>query len=140
MAERYGRDYVKHTQYKAKAKQAQEALRDPADRGPHPRGGRRPRPVPAPALRADLEAGRGLSDGPGPVRPDQRRHQAGELTFRATGSVLRFDLGFVRVYLEGRDDDVEEEAGTLPELAVGQVLRLVELTPEQHFTEPPPTL
>src|SRR4029434_5018077 len=36
------------------------------------------------------------------------------------------------------DDDVEEEAGTLPELVVGQVLRLVELTPEQHFTEPPP--
>jgi DNA topoisomerase I len=57
--------------------------------------------------------------------------------FRATGSVLRFD-GFVRVYLEGRDDEAEEEAGTLPELAVGQVLRLVELTPEQHFTEPPP--
>jgi hypothetical protein len=35
---------------------------------------------------------------------------AGELTFRATGSVLRFD-GFVRVYLEGRDDDAEEETG-----------------------------
>src|SRR6266508_3356573 len=63
--------------------------------------------------------------------------QAGDLTFRASGSVLRFD-GFVRVYLEGRDDDVEEEVGTLPELAVGQVLRLFELSPEQHFTEPPP--
>jgi DNA topoisomerase-1 len=62
---------------------------------------------------------------------------AGDLTFRATGSVLRFD-GFIRVYLEGRDDDPEEEAGTLPELTVGQVLALVELTPEQHFTEPPP--
>jgi DNA topoisomerase-1 len=62
---------------------------------------------------------------------------AGALVFRATGSVLRFD-GFVRIYLEGRDDDVEEEAGTLPELTVGQILRLVELTPEQHFTEPPP--
>src|SRR4029450_11581130 len=89
VAERYGRNYVKRTQYKAKAKQAQEAhegirttavARTPG-RGapppaPPPRGGPRPpRPVPAPALRADLEAGRGLPDGPGPVRPDQRRHQ-----------------------------------------------------------------
>jgi DNA topoisomerase I len=62
---------------------------------------------------------------------------AQDLVFRASGSVMRFD-GFVRVYLEGRDDAAEEESGLLPELEAGQVLDLTELRPEQHFTEPPP--
>jgi DNA topoisomerase I len=50
---------------------------------------------------------------------------------------MRFD-GFERVYREGRDDEAEEETGLLPELEVGQRLDLLELSPEQHFTEPPP--
>ena len=59
--------------------------------------------------------------------------------FRASGSVVRFD-GFMRVYTEGRDTDdlPEEERAPLPPLAAGQPLDLVELTPRQHFTEPPP--
>src|SRR3989440_47383 len=57
--------------------------------------------------------------------------------FRATGSTLRFD-GFIRIYLEGSDDDEEAEGGRLPALTVAQVLRLLELRPEQHFTQPPP--
>jgi DNA topoisomerase-1 len=70
--------------------------------------------------------------------------EAKELLFRATGQVMRFD-GFMRVYLEGRDDiaaPTEEEEGegkTLPELHEGDILKLVEpLKPEQHFTAPPP--
>src|SRR6266508_3489623 len=67
------------------------------------------------------------TDSPSLSQAAQVDITACDMTFRASGSVLRFD-GFVRVYLEGRDDDVEEEAGTLPELVVGQVLRLFELS------------
>jgi len=57
---------------------------------------------------------------------------------RATGQTLRFD-GFRRVYFEGRDDSADEDAeATLPPLAAEQALRLLELLPEQHFTQPPP--
>src|SRR5881296_174418 len=61
--------------------------------------------------------------------------------FRATGQILKFD-GFIRVYTEGRDDELrdpeEEGEGQLPPLAEGDRLRLLELVPEQHFTQPPP--
>src|SRR5213079_3247347 len=66
--------------------------------------------------------------------------EVGDCRFRATGQVLKFD-GFIRVYTEGRDDDQpseEEGEGQLPPLAEGDVLRLLELVPEQHFTQPPP--
>jgi len=57
---------------------------------------------------------------------------------RATGQTLKFD-GFRRVYFEGRDDAADEDAeSALPELTAEQVLRLLELLPEQHFTQPPP--
>jgi len=57
---------------------------------------------------------------------------------RATGQTLKFD-GFRRVYFEGRDDAVDEDAeSALPRLSAEQVLRLLEVLPEQHFTQPPP--
>ncbi len=64
----------------------------------------------------------------------------GEETFeyRVTGSVLKFD-GFLRIYEQPKDGDEDEDAPLkLPLLSVGQTLRLEELKPEQHFTEPPP--
>ncbi|HZB43817.1 MAG TPA: type I DNA topoisomerase [Pyrinomonadaceae bacterium] len=66
--------------------------------------------------------------------------EAGRFLFRATGSVLKFD-GFLKVYEEGRDeksDEDEEAARTLPLVEKGEPLRLNGVTPEQHFTEPPP--
>lgn len=57
--------------------------------------------------------------------------------FRATGSTMRFD-GYLRLYLEGRDEEEEEEEARLPALAAEQPLDLQELRPEQHFTQPPP--
>jgi DNA topoisomerase-1 len=66
--------------------------------------------------------------------------QAGRFTFRATGSVLKFD-GFLKVYQEGRDEkaeDDEEAERTLPLVEKGEALKLNAITPEQHFTEPPP--
>ncbi len=57
--------------------------------------------------------------------------------FRASGSVIRFP-GFMKLYIEGKDDDTEEKEGVLPPLAEGEDLKLLELRPEQHFTQPPP--
>jgi DNA topoisomerase-1 len=65
--------------------------------------------------------------------------QAADYTFRATGSVVKF-AGFMVLYTEGRDDAAEEDESRapLPELTVDQLLKLLALTPRQHFTEPPP--
>ncbi|MGH2758649.1 MAG: type I DNA topoisomerase, partial [Actinomycetota bacterium] len=62
---------------------------------------------------------------------------AGDHMLRATGRVMLFD-GFLVVYREGRDDEEEEAEGRLPELTEGQNLRLVDVIPTQHFTQPPP--
>ena len=53
-----------------------------------------------------------------------------EYTFRATGQILKFD-GFLKVY------SLKFEEAQLPELAKEEPLDLVELKPEQHFTQPP---
>ena len=60
--------------------------------------------------------------------------------FRATGSTVKFD-GFLRVYREGKDDPnqiEDEDRQPLPPLTEGMLLKLLALTPKQHFTEPPP--
>jgi DNA topoisomerase-1 len=58
--------------------------------------------------------------------------------FRATSSVVKFP-GFAVLYSEGKDDSDEEGAeGPLPELVQGEALNLLELLPEQRFTQPPP--
>ncbi|MSM41398.1 MAG: type I DNA topoisomerase [Geobacter sp.] len=56
---------------------------------------------------------------------------------RATGTVIRFP-GFMKLYIEGIDDESEEKEGLLPPLNEGEPLNLQELKPEQHFTQPPP--
>lgn len=62
---------------------------------------------------------------------------AGNYVFRANGSVIKFD-GFMRVYMEGRDEeDEEEKEGILPEMSEGQKLKLISIVPNQHFTQPP---
>jgi DNA topoisomerase-1 len=66
--------------------------------------------------------------------------EAGRFIFRATGSVQKFD-GFLKIYQEGRDEkteDDEEAERTLPLVEKGENLNLNSITPEQHFTEPPP--
>jgi DNA topoisomerase-1 len=58
--------------------------------------------------------------------------------FRANGSVL-VEPGFMAVYHEGKDDAKDDDGDRLlPEIAVGDVVNLDVLRPEQHFTEPPP--
>jgi DNA topoisomerase I len=65
---------------------------------------------------------------------------AGRFLFRATGSVQKFD-GFLKIYQEGRDEKTEEDEEaerTLPPVEKGEKLALNKVTPEQHFTDPPP--
>ena len=60
-----------------------------------------------------------------------------KITLRATGTVTLFD-GFLTLYLEGQDDDTDEDGSRLPKLAAGDATKVEQVNPAQHFTEPPP--
>jgi DNA topoisomerase-1 len=60
----------------------------------------------------------------------------GEVAFRANGQVVLFD-GYLKVYDQGRDDEDEDE-GRLPQVMRGEALDKGAITPDQHFTQPPP--
>jgi DNA topoisomerase-1 len=66
---------------------------------------------------------------------------SGSYTFRANGSVIKF-MGCLKVYVEATDDE-DGGAGArsdkiLPDLPKGEILKLLKILPEQHFTQPPP--
>ena len=62
----------------------------------------------------------------------------GQVGLRATGQVVLFD-GFLKVYEEGRDDSVlDDDDKRLPHVAQSDKLAKRNVTPEQHFTQPPP--
>ncbi len=56
---------------------------------------------------------------------------------RAVGSVITFD-GFLTLYREGLDDADEEGEARLPAVKQGAAAEAKKVTPEQHFTQPPP--
>jgi DNA topoisomerase-1 len=57
--------------------------------------------------------------------------------FSATGEMIAFD-GFLKVYLEGQDDDdLEEQSGMLPTMQQGDELTLKLMTATERFTRPP---
>ena len=59
-------------------------------------------------------------------------------SFRASGQVIRFP-GFMALYIEGTDNGEDDnQEGLLPALTQGESLNREKLTPEQHFTQPPP--
>ncbi len=60
----------------------------------------------------------------------------GQVVLRATGQVVMFD-GFLKIYDEGRDEEGEDE-GRLPQIMQGEPAEKRKVTPEQHFTQPPP--
>jgi DNA topoisomerase I len=138
---RYGKDYVpeKPNFYRSgkSAQEAHEAIRPTAVE-------RDPESV-APYLDKDALAlytlifNRFVSSQMTPAVYDRTTVdiEAGDTVFRATGQVMKFD-GFMRVYIEGQDEPSEDEAATLPPLTEGEVLKLLGLDPEQHFTQPPP--
>jgi len=57
---------------------------------------------------------------------------------RASGTVITFS-GFLKLYEEGKDDEADEKDGPrLPQVNEGEALSVFKISPEQHFTEPPP--
>jgi len=67
----------------------------------------------------------------------------GDYLFRSNGSIIKF-AGFMKVYVEGTDDEAVENKDkkdsdrTLPALEKGEKLKLLQILPEQHFTQPLP--
>ncbi|QCS52251.1 type I DNA topoisomerase [Priestia flexa] len=61
----------------------------------------------------------------------------GDVTFRANGSKVKFP-GFMKLYVEGSDDQVEEKEKQLPNLEEGETAYSKDIEPKQHYTQPPP--
>jgi DNA topoisomerase-1 len=70
-----------------------------------------------------------------PAQYDQVRVSvaAGDYTLKASGSTLLFP-GYLLVY---KSDDDDKDT-ILPEMEEGQMLKMIELIGDQHFTQPPP--
>jgi len=57
---------------------------------------------------------------------------------RASGTVITF-AGFLKLYEEGKDDEADQKDGPrLPQVNEGEAVNVAKISPEQHFTEPPP--
>ncbi|MHC0037180.1 type I DNA topoisomerase [Pseudoneobacillus sp. C159] len=61
----------------------------------------------------------------------------GPVVFRANGSKVKFP-GFMKVYVEGTDDQTEDRDKMLPTFSEGDEVLKKEIEPKQHFTQPPP--
>ena len=63
--------------------------------------------------------------------------KAGNYDFKANGQTLKFK-GFMALYVEGVDNEKEEEFTKIPELEINEEVKKVSLDGKQSFTEPPP--
>jgi DNA topoisomerase-1 len=61
----------------------------------------------------------------------------GDATFRSAGSKMKFP-GFMKIYVEGNDDGTTDEDRLLPPLQEGNTVEKTDISPKQHFTQPPP--
>ena len=138
---RFGPDYVPDSprMYKNKAKNAQEAHEciRPTDMGLGPEKIR----VEEDQRRLyDLIWKRTISSQMAAARLERTAvdlaSPEGEVAFRANGQVVLFD-GYLKVYDQGRDDEDDEE-GRLPQVMQGEAVAKGAITPDQHFTQPPP--
>ncbi len=152
--EKFGKDYLpaKPNVYKSKksAQEAHEAIR-PTDVTIEPKSLK-------PKLEKDLYRlynliwARAVSCQMVPAKLDTTTFdiKCGDLMFRANGSVIKFH-GFMKVYVEeaeevtqgkeSKDDaDSKGKPGdkVLPDISKGELLKLLKIDPEQHFTQPPP--
>ncbi len=144
IAERFGSEYVPQSprMYKNKAKNAQEAHEciRPTDMRADPASIK----VTEPDQRKlyDLIWKRTLACQMEAARMERTTVEIGngdgQVGLRATGQVVLFD-GFMRIYEEGRDDDVvDEDDKRLPQIMQGDSAEKRGITPNQHFTQPPP--
>jgi len=144
---RYGEAYVPKSprMYKNKAKNAQEAHEciRPTDMKAHPEGVRL---EPDQWKLYDLIWKRSIASQMEAARFERTTVDIASadkaVGLRATGQVVTFD-GFLKVYTEGRDDaefdlSDDEDGGRLPQIVNGERADKRSVTPEQHFTQPPP--
>ncbi len=142
--DRYGAEYVPGSprMYKNKAKNAQEAHEciRPTEMNLHPRDLK----ISEPDQRKlyDLIWKRTIASQMEAAKLERTTVDVasadGQVGLRATGQVVLFD-GFMRVYEEGRDDQViDEDDKRLPAINQGETAKKHSVTPEQHFTQPPP--
>lgn len=142
---RFGEDYVPASprMYKNKAKNAQEAHEciRPTDMGLGPD---KIRVEDDQRKLYDLIWKRTISSQMAAARLERTAVDVaspdGEVAFRANGQVVLFD-GYLKVYDQGRDDRVDgedDEEGRLPQVMQGEALAKGAVTPDQHFTQPPP--
>ncbi len=144
----YGQSYVPDSPrvYKAKAKNAQEAHEAirPTDVSRLTKDMRSYLPDDQVAL-YDLIWKRTMASQMESARLEQTTVDMttadGKATLRATGQVVLFD-GFLRLYQESTDDtengDGNGDEKRLPKLTEGEALNITTVTPNQHFTQPPP--
>ena len=141
---RYGKEYVPSSprMYKNKAKNAQEAHEciRPTDMSVD--AGKLAKLEPDQRKLYDLIWKRTLASQMEQARLERTTvdvgSEDGQVMLRANGQVVLFD-GFMKVYEEGRDDTVvDEDDKRLPQVNQGDALDKKSVTPEQHFTQPPP--
>jgi len=142
-SDRYGSKFVeaKGRVYKTKSKGAQEAheaIRPTSfARDPESLGGQLP-PDELRLYRLIWQRAIASQMAPKELETTTVELSAGRYGLRASATRTVFE-GFARVYTEGRDDDTEEDAESqLPPLREGETTSVVDVTPTQHFTEPPP--
>jgi len=140
ITDQYGARYSKSRRYTSKSKGAQEAHEAirPADMMVRNAGADRDaerlydliwkRTLASQMADAELE--KTVVDIAISTRPGQ--------ALKASGEVILFD-GFLKVYMEGKDDeDSEEQEGLLPDMKQGEQLGLRELLATQRFDRPAP--
>lgn len=144
--QRFGKDYLPekppHYKSKAGAQEAHEAIR-PTDMNRPPESLKQ-------YLSRDLYNlysliwNRFIASQMAPARLEQTTFIIGikgedneGTELRASGTIVRFD-GFMALYTEEKDEIEEEEGSLLPPLKEGEELKIEEVKPTQHFTQPPP--
>ncbi|MEM6620063.1 MAG: type I DNA topoisomerase, partial [Pseudomonadota bacterium] len=144
IADRYGKDFVpeKPRIYKNKAKNAQEAHEciRPTEMSAAPDSLGRLEPDQRKLY--DLIWKRTIASQMASARLERTTVEIGsddgQVGLRATGQVVLFE-GFLKAYEEGRDDDRDDgDDKRLPQLAQGDATAKKTVSPDQHFTQPPP--
>ncbi|WP_405608906.1 type I DNA topoisomerase [Polaribacter sp. Asnod1-A03] len=133
----YGKEYSKQRVFKSKAKGAQEAHE-----------AIRPTNMKAHSIDTEYDQNRlydliwkrtlasQMSDAQLERTNMKIENSENSKIFTANGEMIKFE-GFLKVYLEGKDDDEEEQAGMLPTLKVGEHLNYSFINATQRFTSPP---
>ncbi|MBC3845043.1 type I DNA topoisomerase [Winogradskyella echinorum] len=136
----YGAEYSNPTNYKGKSKGAQEAHEAirPTDFANHTVNAERDQ-----ARLYDLIWKRAIASQMSDAKLErtnlkieiESKNNVSE-QFTANGEIITFD-GFLKVYLEGTDDEDTEQEGILPDLKVGENLQNNYITATERFTRPP---